>query len=53
MALMGEDYWPYGIDENRNELAALMRYAEADGLVEAPVPLERLFAPSTFDHFNF
>jgi 4,5-dihydroxyphthalate decarboxylase len=52
-AVMGEDYWPYGIDENRNELAALMRYAEADGLVEAPVPLERLFASSTFDHFNF
>jgi 4,5-dihydroxyphthalate decarboxylase len=52
-AVMGEDYWPYGIAENRNELAALMRYAEADGLVGEPVPLEDLFAASTFDHFNF
>ena len=52
-AVMGDDYWPYGIEQNRNELAALMRYAEADGLVDGPVPLDRLFAASTFDAFNF
>jgi 4,5-dihydroxyphthalate decarboxylase len=52
-SVMGPDYWPYGIDENRNELNALMRYAEADGLISAPMPLETLFASSTFDHFNF
>ena len=52
-AVMGEDYWPYGIEENRKELDALMRYAAADGLIGAPVPLERLFAVSTFDRFNF
>jgi 4,5-dihydroxyphthalate decarboxylase len=52
-SVMGEDYWPYGIPENRNELQALMRYAEADGLIPGPVPLEDLFAKSTFDRFNF
>lgn len=52
-SVMGADYWPYGIDENRRELDALMRYAQADGLIEAPVALEWLFAPTTFDHFNF
>jgi len=52
-AVMGEDYWPYGIAENRNELAVLMRYAEADGLIDAPVPIEALFAATTFDRFNF
>ena len=51
--IMGEDYWPYGIPENRNELQALMRYTEADGLIPGPVPLEELFAKSTFDRFNF
>jgi hypothetical protein len=30
-----------------------MRYAEADGLIPGPVPLEDLFAKSTFDRFNF
>jgi hypothetical protein len=30
-----------------------MRYAEADGLIAGPVPLDRLFAASTFDAFNF
>jgi 4,5-dihydroxyphthalate decarboxylase len=51
--VMGEDYWPYGIQENRNELQALIRYAEADGLIPRPVELEDLFAKSTFDRFNF
>jgi 4,5-dihydroxyphthalate decarboxylase len=52
-SVMGEDYWPYGIAENRNELQALIRYAEADGLIPGPVSLEDLFAKSTFDRFNF
>jgi len=52
-AVMGEDYWPYGIDENRHALETLMRYAEADGLIPGPVQLQDLFAPSTFDRFNF
>jgi len=52
-AVMGEDYWPYGIDENRKELETLIRYAEADGLIPGPVALDDLFAPSTFDRFNF
>ena len=51
--LLGGDIWPYGIDRNRNELAALIRYAEADGLIKEPVALEALFAETTFDQFNF
>jgi len=31
----------------------LIRYAEADGLIGGPVPLEALFATTTFDQFNF
>jgi len=52
-ALMGEEIWPYGIERNRNELATLIRYAEADGLIKGPLALEALFAETTFDQFNF
>jgi 4,5-dihydroxyphthalate decarboxylase len=52
-ALMGDDYWRYGLDANRPELAALQRYARTDGLIGQEVPLEQLFAATTFDGFNF
>jgi 4,5-dihydroxyphthalate decarboxylase len=51
--LMGEDYWRYGIDKNRKELEAMIRYAQADGLIARPVALNELFAATTFDEFNF
>jgi 4,5-dihydroxyphthalate decarboxylase len=52
-ALMGDQFWWYGINENRADLAALQRYARSDGLIQEEVPLEQLFAVSTFDSFNF
>lgn len=52
-ALMGDDYWRYGVRENRVDLDALQRYAQSDGLIEHEVPIESLFAASTFDGFNF
>lgn len=52
-SLMGDDYWRYGLEANRPELAALQRYARTDGLIGQEVPLEELFAATTFDGFNF
>lgn len=52
-ALMGPDYWRYGIAENRHDLDTLQRYAIDDGLIRDAVPMEQLFAPSTFDGFKF
>lgn len=52
-SLMGADYWRYGMKENRLDLETLQRYARSDGLIQEEVPLERLFATSTFDGFNF
>lgn len=46
-ALMGGDIWPYGFARNRDEVAAMIRFAVADGLAAAPVPPEVLFHPST------
>jgi len=48
-ALMGEDYWPYGIERNRKELEAVMRYTHEQGLVERRLDFEQLFHPSTLE----
>jgi len=52
-ALMGSDSWRYGVAENEPELRRLMAYARMDGLIDAEVPLDSLFAASTFDKFRF
>nr|WP_309477020.1 ABC transporter substrate-binding protein [Trinickia acidisoli] len=52
-ALMGDDYWRYGVNESRGELDTLQRYAQNDGLIERVVPMNELFAQSTSDAFNF
>ncbi len=48
-AIMGEDFWRYGVDENRPEIEALTQYAFEQGLIERKPALEELFHPSTFD----
>ena len=48
-ALMGDDYWPYGLEPNRKTLEAFARYSHAQGLAERLVPIEELFVPSTLD----
>ncbi len=45
--LMGEDFWPYGIESNRRELEHVMRYYHEQYLVEERIGFERLFRPST------
>jgi 4,5-dihydroxyphthalate decarboxylase len=45
--LMGGDPWPYGFARNRDELAAMCRYALADGLTARELAPEELFHPST------
>ena len=50
--LMGDDYWPYGLEPNRAALETLMRYSCQQGLAERPLPVESLFVPSTLDHYR-
>lgn len=52
-ALMGDDYWSYGIAANKRELEALGRYAVEQGLARQPVTPEQLFAPSTLELARF
>jgi 4,5-dihydroxyphthalate decarboxylase len=44
---MGGDPWPYGFARNRDEIAAMCRYALADGLTARELEPEELFHPST------
>jgi hypothetical protein len=48
-ALMGDDYWPYGLERNRKTLEACLRHHKEQGLLERSHRLEDLFAPETLD----
>lgn len=48
-ALMGDDYWRYGIKESAHEIEAITRYSHEQGLSERRLTAEDLFAPSTFE----
>ncbi len=48
-AVMGEDFWPYGFNQNRAMLETFTRYHHAQGLSTRQVAPEELFAASTFD----
>lgn len=45
--LMGDDYWPYGLEPNRNTLETFVRYMREQGLIPQPLPIESLFPEST------
>jgi 4,5-dihydroxyphthalate decarboxylase len=48
-ALMGADYWPYGVARNRQALDALCRYSVAQHLAPVRLDPDRLFHPETLD----
>jgi len=50
--LMGEDYWPYGIEANRETLELMTQFSYEQGLSKERHDLEDLFAPETFESFK-
>ena len=48
-ALLGEDYWSYGANENRHVLEKLAQYSFDQGLSVRKLPFEEMFAPATYD----
>ena len=46
-AIIGEDWYPYGIEANRATIGALLQYAHEHGLTERQLDINDLFAPST------
>lgn len=51
-ALMGADWWPYGIEANRNTLETFLRYASAQGIAARPLVADELFTNETPDTFK-
>jgi 4,5-dihydroxyphthalate decarboxylase len=50
--LFGDDYWPYGIEKNRQTLEYFLRHHRAQGLSSRPLMPEDLFHPSTLETFS-
>jgi len=50
-AVMGENFWPYGIEDNLKTLNALFQYSHEQGLAKKRLSVEELFHPSTL-HFT-
>jgi len=48
-ALLGDDYWPYGLEPNRKTLETCLRYHREQGLLKRSYRLEDLFAPETLN----
>jgi 4,5-dihydroxyphthalate decarboxylase len=44
-AVLGADYWPYGLAKNRASLEAALRYSHAQGLSARPLTVEEAFVP--------
>jgi len=50
--LMGEDFWPYGLEPNRKTLEAFLRHHHGQGLSPRLLEPEELFHPSTCETFK-
>ena len=47
--LVGEDFWPYGLEPSRPTLEAFLRYAFEQGVCARHLKPEQLFAPETLE----
>lgn len=51
-ALIGEDFWPYGLDKNKKTLETFLHYHHQQGLSERPVTTDELFHPASLEGFR-
>lgn len=51
IAMMGEDFWPYGLEPNRDTLDTFLRYHHEQGLSPRRLEVEEMFAPETLEEF--
>ena len=47
--ILGEDYWPYGLDVNRKAIETFIGYQAEQGLIESVFMAEEMFSPETID----
>jgi 4,5-dihydroxyphthalate decarboxylase len=48
-AVLGADYWPYGMEKNLEVLRTFLRYSHDQGLASRRLEPEELFAPETLE----
>ncbi len=51
-ALMGEDFWSYGVDKNRKTLDYFLGQHHAQGLSSRRVSVDEMFHPGTYESFK-
>jgi 4,5-dihydroxyphthalate decarboxylase len=51
-ALMGEDFWPYGVEPNRKALEAFLKHHHSQGISPRVLKVEELFHPATLESFK-
>jgi 4,5-dihydroxyphthalate decarboxylase len=51
-ALMGEDFWSYGVEPNRKALDYFLEQHHAQGLSSRRVSVDELFHPGTYESFK-
>lgn len=49
--LMGEDFWPYGLQPNQHVLETFLRYSHEQGLAARRYAPDELFAPETLESY--
>ena len=51
-SLMGDDFWPYGIEPNRHVLEQFLRHHHRQGISSRLVAVDELFHPGTLESFK-
>ncbi|WP_017728397.1 ABC transporter substrate-binding protein [Halalkalibacterium ligniniphilum] len=49
--IMGEDFWPYGLEQNRATLEAFVTYSYEQGLIKNKLAVDDLFVKSTLEEY--
>jgi len=49
--MMGDDFWPYGVEKNRCTLDTFLRYHHEQGLSPRQLTVDEMFAPETLEEF--
>jgi hypothetical protein len=47
--ILGEDWWPYGVETNRAAIDAILRYHHEQGLTKRRFTIEDIFVPGLLD----
>jgi 4,5-dihydroxyphthalate decarboxylase len=51
-ALMGKDFWPYGVEPNAHGLSTFLRYSYEQGLAKRLLTPQELFVPEALESFK-